>query len=106
MNRITFCTTFSTALSAMVKMKILMVACLNNVTPPLLLREFNGNVATLFYDLQYKAHKEPDCVSLLSLCHPKQQVQYYKMRFNRTNIFFHKIMFISVLRRKVQVRES
>lgn len=41
-----------------------MVGCLNYATPPLLLIEFNGNVATSFYDLQYKVHKVTDCVSI------------------------------------------
>lgn len=76
MNRITFCFIFPTALSPTVKMKSLMVACLNNITPTLLLGEFNRNVATLFYELQYKAYKETDCVSVLSLCHLKQQACY------------------------------
>jgi len=60
----------------MVKIKSLMVGCLNYATPPLLLIEFNGNVATSFYDLHYKVDKEADCVHVLSLCHPKQEVHY------------------------------
>lgn len=69
-------TVFPTALSPKVKMKSLMVGCLNYATPPLLLTELNGNAATSFYDLQYIVHKETDCVSVLSLCHQKQEVHY------------------------------
>lgn len=76
MNRMIFSIIFLTAVSPTVKMKSLMIACLNNITPALLLEEFNGNVATLFYELQYKVHEETDCVSILSLCHLKQQACY------------------------------
>lgn len=76
MNRMIFSIIFPTTRFPTVKMKNLIVACLNNITPTLLLEEFNGNVATLFYELQYKVHKETDCVTILSLCHLKQQACY------------------------------
>lgn len=67
MNRITFLLLFSTALFPIVKKKSLIIGCLNYATPSLLLIEFNGNVATSFYDVQNKVHKDTDCVSVVTM---------------------------------------